>query len=140
MSVAFAVTPCGRGRLPLPEDAARVGAMRRVVTARLRYCGLATMSDAVTVAVSELLTNSILHSGGTSITLLMVVEDDALRVSVADGMPGRATPRDAGADEESGRGLQLLDFLVQEHAGSWGTSATGDETWCRFALPGGGAR
>ncbi|WP_301540322.1 ATP-binding protein [Streptomyces sp. NRRL S-31] len=140
LTVTVGVTPRAAGAPPLPEDALRVRAMRRIAAATLRYCGLEAMTDEVMVAVSELITNAIMHSGGTSVTLSMTVQDDALTISVQDGGAGRAVPRAAGTDEESGRGLLLLDFLVRESGGSWGTSEAGGSTWCRFALPAGGAR
>ncbi|MFF1284333.1 ATP-binding protein [Streptomyces sp. NPDC058299] len=135
MSVTFGVTPRIRGTLPLPKDALRVGAMRRIAAARLRYCGLESMTYEVMLAVSELLTNSIMHSGGSSITLYMTVRDGYLTVSVTDGGAGRAVPRTASDDDESGRGLLLLASLVQESGGDWGTAD--NTTWCRFSLTAG---
>lgn len=137
MHVSFSIAARPPGTPPSVEDAGRVGAMRRITAARLRYCGLEAMTGDVTLAVSELLTNALLHSGSTSIGLFMAVGGGALRLSVVDGMPGQVTVREPAADEESGRGLQLLAAVVEENHGSWGVSSSGAETWCVFALPAG---
>ncbi|MFE2487208.1 ATP-binding protein [Streptomyces mirabilis] len=113
-----------------PEDASRVGAMRRLVRARLKYCGLQRMSDDVAVIVSELLTNAILHSGGEQITFVMTVRDSSLRISVHDGMPGNLKIRPVNSDAETGRGLFLVASLVDAHHGTWGVSDAGATTWC----------
>ncbi|MFC9915367.1 ATP-binding protein [Streptomyces sp. NPDC127197] len=118
-----------------PQDANRVGAMRRIAAAKLRYCGLGALIDEVMVIVSELLTNAVLHSGTKEITLSLSVRDGFLRVTVTDGMPGGATRQAANEDAESGRGLALVEALVAEHGGTWGTNDNGAETWCSLAAP-----
>ncbi|MFB7597273.1 ATP-binding protein [Streptomyces sp. NPDC056160] len=140
MNLAFTVTPRAPGMPPSAEDSRWVGAMRRVLAARLRYCGLEDLIGDVTLAVSELVTNAILHSGGTSVGLTMTVGDGSVYVAVSDGMPGRGRVRTATDDEESGRGLLLLAALMREHGGAWGQSPVGDVTWCRFVVPTGGPR
>ncbi|MGW7610990.1 ATP-binding protein [Streptomyces sp. NPDC054766] len=111
--------------------------MRRIATARLRCRGLDVLQDAVGFIVSELLTNAILHSGTTTVSLTMVVQDGGLCLSVADGIPGVPPPvmKAAGTDAESGRGLALVDTLVKENGGVWGTSDAGAVTWCRLVIP-----
>ncbi|MET7809739.1 ATP-binding protein [Streptomyces sp. NPDC005395] len=133
MSERFKVVP-GQGT-PRPEDACRVGVMRRIASARLRYCGLHALTEDVSVIVSELLTNALLHSATDEITLKITTDGGFLRVAVHDGMPGHAAPRDAGEDAESGRGLFLVDALVSERGGEWGTADAGATTWCRLAVP-----
>ncbi|MFD5633649.1 ATP-binding protein [Streptomyces sp. NPDC127077] len=113
----------------------RVGASRRIVAARLRRCGLETMTDDVTLIVSELLTNALLHSGTTEISLTIALRDGCLRITVRDGMAGCAEPAEADAGAESGRGLALVDHLVEENDGAWGTGDAGAITWCRLTVP-----
>ncbi|MFJ8201108.1 ATP-binding protein [Streptomyces sp. NPDC096152] len=108
--------------------------MRRIAAARLRYCGLETMAADVMVIVSELLTNALLHSGTTEISLTIAVADDTLRIAVRDGMPGSASPRTAADEDESGRGLLLVNALAAERGGTWGTSDDGTTTWCTLPL------
>ncbi|XVV33003.1 ATP-binding protein [Streptomyces sp. CA-100214] len=138
MSERFEITE-PRSGLPAPcEDAVRVGTMRRIAAARLRYCGLGAMTDDVMLIVSELLTNALQHSGTTEIRLIITVADSSLRVRVRDGMPSTATPRRPGPAAESGRGLLLVDAVAKENGGAWGTSDAGAETWCCLPLPGQG--
>ncbi|MFF8574008.1 ATP-binding protein [Streptomyces sp. NPDC015408] len=134
MSERFKVA-AGRGT-PRPEDACRVGVMRRIAAARLRYCGLHTLTEDVSVIVSELLTNALLHSATDEITLKITAAGGFLRVAVHDGMPCPAAARDADETAESGRGLFLVDALVSERGGVWGTADAGATTWCRLAVPG----
>ncbi|MER5201203.1 ATP-binding protein [Streptomyces sp. NPDC002755] len=121
---------------PRPQDATRVGALRRIAAAKLRYCGLDLIIDEVTVVVSELLTNAILHSGTRQIALSLRIDRGVLHIVVTDGMPGHARRKEVGDDTESGRGLALVEVLTRENGGSWGTSNAGAVTWCRLALPG----
>lgn len=109
--------------------------MRRIAAARLRYCGLEVLLDDAMLIVSELLTNALLHSGTTQISLDIAVENESLCIAVGDGMPGCVEPRAADGNAESGRGLMLVKNLVQEHGGTWGTSDSGATTWCRLNIP-----
>jgi anti-sigma regulatory factor (Ser/Thr protein kinase) len=109
--------------------------MRRITAARLRYCGLEAMRDDVMLIVSELVTNALQHSGTTEISLIITVEREVLRVRVRDGMPGEGGPRRPGDSAESGRGLLLIDTLVKDSGGDWGTCDDGAETWCCLPLP-----
>lgn len=135
MTARFAVAPRPGGTRPPAGDAARVGAVRRIAAARLRYCGLDAMKDNVMLIVSELLTNALLHSGTTEISLSITAEGKSLRIVVRDGMPGNATPKAPGDKDENGRGLQLVKALVEESGGAWGTSDNGAETWCSLTIP-----
>jgi anti-sigma regulatory factor (Ser/Thr protein kinase) len=135
MSVHFEIAHRMPDTPPSAEDAARVGQMRRIAAARLRYCGLHDLITDVMLVVSELLTNAIVHSGGTTIGFLMRVGAGVLHISVIDGALGQATRQEPSADAESGRGLLLVDALVRDNGGTWGTSASGAVTWCEFALP-----
>jgi signal transduction histidine kinase len=137
MNESFKVGPYRGDALPRAEDAYRVGVMRRIAAARLRCCGFEALISEVMLIVSELLTNAILHSGATEISLNITVQDGSLHIAVRDGMPCSAEPRHADTDAESGRGLVLVDALVQECGGAWGLSDAGATVWCRLALPDG---
>ncbi|WP_371666422.1 ATP-binding protein [Streptomyces sp. NBC_00289] len=108
--------------------------MRRIAAARLRYCGLASMTDDVMIIVSELLTNAVLHSGSQDISLVITVQGGFLRVTVTDGMPGTATRRQGGTHSESGRGLHLVQAIAEVNNGTWGTDNAGATTWCTLAV------
>ncbi|MFF8196686.1 ATP-binding protein [Streptomyces bobili] len=136
MNVCFEVRP---GRLVggVREcDARRVRIARRVTAARLRYYGLSALVDDAMLIVSELVTNAIVHSGGTQITFTMTVDDGFLHLAVHDQTPGRPTVY-VDNQAERGRGLFLVDSLAAEHKGTWGTSDNGATTWCKLAAPGG---
>ncbi|MFC5220479.1 ATP-binding protein [Streptomyces coerulescens] len=120
---------------PSDEEASRIGVVRRIAAAKLRYCGLKALVDNVMLIVSELLTNALLHSGTTEIRLDITVEGQDLCIAVHDGMAGHAVPKITDDDAESGRGLQLIDVLIRENGGCWGTSEGGATTWCRLAIP-----
>ncbi|MER6031869.1 ATP-binding protein [Streptomyces sp. NPDC001851] len=132
MDERFPVAPRRQGEPPRPEDAARVGIMRRIATARLRYCGLGAMTDDVLVILSELVTNAVLHSGTTEIGLTVTLADGFLRIKVHDGMEGSAQPVQANDNAESGRGLALVEAMVQANGGQWGVSDDGATVWCRL--------
>ncbi|MFD9540834.1 ATP-binding protein [Streptomyces sp. NPDC060022] len=117
------------------EAACQVGVIRRIAGARLRDCGLQAMTDDVMLIVSELVTNAILHSGGTQIAYEMALRDGALYITVSsdgEGGPRAQAPHD---DAETGRGLLIVGALAEAHHGEWGTSDNGATTWCRLALP-----
>lgn len=134
MSERIAIAPRAGGNPPRPQDACRVGALRRIAAARLRYCGLEALLGDVMVIVSELLTNALLHSGTKEIDLNIVVRDRCLRITVTDGMPGGAVLKNADEDAESGRGLFLVEALVTQSGGTWGTSEDGAQTWCSLPV------
>jgi anti-sigma regulatory factor (Ser/Thr protein kinase) len=113
--------------------------MRRLVKARLNYNGLTGMADDAALVVSELVTNAITHSRGTQITLVMSLHKDCLNISVCDQTPGRPELQESDDEAESGRGLQLIQWLTTAYGGAWGTSEDGATTWCRL-LVGGEAR
>ncbi|HBF84941.1 MAG TPA: ATP-binding protein [Streptomyces sp.] len=120
-----------RGTLA-PADAARAGSMRRIAAARLRDCGLQTMTDDVMLIVSELVTNAVMHSGGTTIDCEMVLRDGRLRIAVSSDVPGLPRLQSPRPDAEAGRGLLLVDAL----ADSWGVSSDGTTTWCVLTAEG----
>ncbi len=45
-------------------------------------------------------------------------------------------PTQAAASDESGRGLFLVQMLVQELGGDWGFSHRGTTVWCRLPIGG----
>ncbi|MEU3734535.1 ATP-binding protein [Streptomyces sp. NPDC033538] len=110
--------------------------MRRIAAARLRYCGLESMTDDVMLIVSEFLTNALQHSGTAEISLAITVDDEGLRVRVRDDMPGTGAVRSPEDGAESGRGLLLVDALAKERGGEWGFGDAGAEAWCCLPLPG----
>ncbi|MEU5897693.1 MULTISPECIES: ATP-binding protein [Streptomyces] len=86
----------------------------------------------VQLCVSELLSNVIRHLGeGTPVTVRLTTAHGRIRVAVTDPDP-RAWPllRSAGSDDETGRGLALLDAVSLR----WGVEQEADRktVWCEL--------
>lgn len=117
--------------LSLPGEPASVPAARRAVAAQLRRWGLAAIVDTVSLAVSELVTNAVLHAqGGLQVTLSRVPE--GARLEVGDGSARAPQQRRPTELSGTGRGLQLVDMLALD----WGVelaSGTGKVVWAVFA-------
>lgn len=105
-----------------------VPALRHTVRQHLgRECG------ALQLCLSELLSNVILHLGeGTPVTLRVMGGDDGLtRVEVTDPDPcANLVPGRAAEDDESGRGLALLEAVSLR----WGVVLDADSktVWCEL--------
>lgn len=136
MEVNFGITLRGPAE-PIPDqDARRVSGMRRLARARLNHCGLASMTDPVTLVVSELVTNAIMHSGGTQVSFRMQLRDGLLYLAVGSDTPGKPAVREPNTEAEHGRGLQLVEFVVLGSGGVWGISDDGAAVWCLFPAKG----
>ncbi|MFD6549681.1 ATP-binding protein [Streptomyces sp. NPDC058398] len=137
MLVTFTIASGGMGGTVCEHDAQRVRAVRRLTTAHLKYQALEELVDDAIVVVSELVTNAIKHSGGTQVTVTMVIGDQQLQLfvhaAVQDGGPQL---RSASEDSESGRGLFLVDRIARTRSGRWGIGDAGATTWCSFSLDG----
>ncbi len=86
---------------------------------------LADLSDTAEVIVSELTTNAVLASrreGRPFIRLILTLDQGEVAILVRDYCPGTPQPGNAGADDENGRGL----FLVQALSGRSGWYPAGD--------------
>ncbi|MEU6553735.1 ATP-binding protein [Streptomyces sp. NPDC046915] len=107
-------------------DLAKVGEMRQTAGAFLRRCRVSEpVAGVVVLAVSELVTNAVVHGEG-EIVLRVTVAVDVVRVSVTDHNPAPAVLKETGPGGESGRGIQLVDAI----SNAWESS--GKETWCEF--------
>jgi anti-sigma regulatory factor (Ser/Thr protein kinase) len=103
-----------------------VGRVRRICAAKLKHWGLSPLIDHAQLLLSELLTNALRHATGDEIVVRLVLGTDVLLLQVNDGSPGRPRVREAGPDDESGRGMLLVSAI----AASWGVSADETTTWC----------
>ncbi|WP_338684623.1 ATP-binding protein [Streptomyces acidiscabies] len=103
-------------------------ARHRVVTLAERL-GL-TLSDdllnTIELLASEVIANAVLYSG-TTCDVAVMRNPRGVRVEVTDTNPSLPTVSNAGPDDESGRGLFLLDTL----ADTWGMepNSPGKTTW-----------
>jgi anti-sigma regulatory factor (Ser/Thr protein kinase) len=131
MNEHFEILPRG-GRA---EDISRVGVMRRIAAARLRFCGLQDLMDDAALVVTELVTNSIRHSGGSHVQVDMTVHGSYLRIAVTGDRPGHPELQAPLKDSENGRGLLIVSAIARESGGTWGSTDNGTTTWCTLRLP-----
>ncbi|MBM4796622.1 ATP-binding protein [Streptomyces sioyaensis] len=111
---------------------ARIGHVRRIVSAQLRHWRLDALIDPAALGVTELLANVHRHARPSKqCTVELRVLLDQLTVSVHDEDPRLPRLRAAGSWETCGRGLALIAALSE----SWGVrpDGTGKVVW--FTLP-----
>ncbi|MFF2650452.1 ATP-binding protein [Streptomyces sp. NPDC058045] len=111
----------------------KVAEMRRATAALLqKACLPESLASDVVLAVSELVTNAIVHGDG-EVGLHVSVNRERVRVSVSDQSPDEAFLMWAEADCESGRGMNL----VAELAAAWGVEVTptGKKVWAELRPP-----
>ncbi|MGZ4597237.1 MAG: SpoIIE family protein phosphatase [Actinomycetes bacterium] len=111
-----------RAQRRFDTDARSVAAARRFVRAQLEEWGAPELLESAALAVSELVTNAVVHTG-TAPLVELKLDVHNLRIEVEDRHPGRALPTGVTvpADEaESGRGLMITSSL----ASSWGVEYT----------------
>lgn len=116
---------CARIRV---ESQQEVAVARRFSRETLTDWELAELEEAVTLLVSEMVTNALLHADGIAV-LELRPERGGVRVSVTDTTALTPLPRDADGDDVNGRGLLLVEALAQ----AWGVepAASGKTVWAR---------
>lgn len=125
----------GRGRAHsrhLQAHPSSVSAARRIVRDTLTEAERDDLIEAAQLLVSEVVTNALVHAG-TEIDFRASIDTDGLRVEVTDGSTQHPVPRNYGAMAGTGRGLRLLEQLVDR----WGTLAHEDGKTVWFELSSG---
>lgn len=111
----------------------RIGQVRRIISAQLRYWHLDPLIDQAALGVTELLTNVHRHAQpDKSCTVEIELLLDRLTVSVHDHDPRLPTVCDADSSATSGRGLAMIAAVSE----SWGVRPSDDAgkvIW--FTLP-----
>ncbi|MEV5597801.1 ATP-binding protein [Streptomyces sp. NPDC052496] len=111
---------------------ARIGQVRRIVSAQLRYWRLDALIDPAALGVTELLANVHQHAvPSKQCTVELLVLLDQLTVSVRDLDPRLPRVRTAGTLDTEGRGLSLIAALSE----SWGVRPDGGGKVVWFTLP-----
>ncbi|MGW0884935.1 ATP-binding protein [Streptomyces sp. NPDC002671] len=90
------------------------------------------VTETAVLLLSELMTNAYRHakvSPGREIWTRVILETDRLRVSVADANDRLPTPREASADDETGRGLHLVAALADNWGAEPRTCGIGKTVW-----------
>src|SRR3954453_560215 len=127
---AHAWGPCAE--LNLASDDGAPGRVRRTLRVICAGSDGGAIADAE-LAVTEVVTNAVLHARGDGVSISFWSEGSILDVLVSDGGPG-FTPllarRDIG--EISGRGLSIVDTVAE----SWGSSICAPSSvWMRLPMP-----
>jgi anti-sigma regulatory factor (Ser/Thr protein kinase) len=116
----------------------RIGQVRRIVSAQLRYWHLDPLIDRASLGVTELLSNVHRHARpDKTCTVEMELLLDRLTVSVRDHDPRLPVVEDADPLATCGRGLAMVAAVSE----SWGVRPDGDQgkvVW--FTLPAPAAR
>lgn len=102
----------------LPPHPSSVRRARMLVRQGLAAAGRDELSDAAELAVSEVVTNALVHAG-TSIDVAVRVVSGGVRVEVRDGSRHAPAPRRYAPTAGTGRGLMLLEEMVD----TWGVVA-----------------
>ncbi|MDI3409113.1 ATP-binding protein [Streptomyces cavernicola] len=128
-------------RLPrTPRSATRARALLREQLTEWGIKG--ELMDTAELLLSELVANAVQHApvpAGRDIGLRVGLRNGrVVRIEVSDAGDGRPVPRQAGPEDEQGRGLALVGALADR----WGCSprpyGIGKAVWVELELPGGG--
>ena len=114
---------------------ASVGVLRDLTEALLRKWGLDDRIDDAALIVSELATNAVRTVRGTVIqlTISMARSAPAIVFEMWDQSTERPMPRQAGPDDETGRGLSIVTALASD----WGVRhhpEGGKTVWAALAV------
>ncbi|OIJ89508.1 hypothetical protein BIV25_34155 [Streptomyces sp. MUSC 14] len=125
------VAPLAIAGTDLPALPSSVPEARAFVGEILTSWGSTYRADDVQLLASEVLTNAVLHAEGP-LHLHMRRDTTELAVEISDRSPHLPHPRLADVEDESGRGLLLVDAL----ADNWGVRPTeeGKTTWFTLSL------
>jgi len=125
-------TTRGAATLAVAADPAQVSRVRAFIGERAQG---SRFLEVMLLAASELAANAITHSrpaADGTISVEVSFGAEQARVAVTDGGHPFSTPhlRQPQADDEGGRGLQLVDALATH----WGFTrgGTASTTWCEF--------
>ncbi|UIX35624.1 MEKHLA domain-containing protein [Streptomyces sp. GQFP] len=123
--------PLDTARTELPATASSVPAGRTFVSETLAAWDCLQQTGDARLLVSEILTNAVQHAQGPLVLHLRRTVTE-LAVEISDLSPHLPQPRLAAHDEESGRGLILVETL----AAGWGVrpDERGKTTWFTLRL------
>lgn len=89
-------------------------------------CDPDRMHDAALV-LSELVGNAVRHADGDRLQVQLRRTGDLLRIAVRDGSPAGPAPREATCEDETGRGLLIIDAL--SYRWGWQPRPGGKVVW-----------
>lgn len=114
----------------LPPDPISARTARRLLRELLVATGCERWRDAAELAVSEIVTNVVLHAH-TAMRLCATVESDALLVEVQDASLALPSSRGYGEQATTGRGMDLVASVTSSH-GLRRLGAVGKVVWFRI--------
>lgn len=124
-----AVTSLVAAEETLPAEATSAARARRLVRDALRGTAGEGVLEAALVAISEIVTNALVHAGTPM--RLRILLDGGLRVELTDGNPRLPHPREFATTANTGRGLLLVEEMVTR----WGANPVpgGKVVWFEIA-------
>lgn len=122
------------GRWVLPREVASAGEARMTIRAFLEGFESSDAGvDGAVLAVSELVTNAVMHSArGTVVELRAWAEDGVLHVEVEDRDRHPPWPPQSSGPGTSGRGLDVVGELSTRWG--WTVTGSGKHFWCDLPL------
>ncbi|MEV5608272.1 ATP-binding protein [Streptomyces sp. NPDC052225] len=122
----------------LPRHARSVGRARMLFREQAGSWELPQdVTETAELLLSELMTNAYRHAkvpAGREIRARAVLTQDRLRVLVTDASGALPAPRTASAEEESGRGLALVEMLADEWGAEVREGGVGKVVWFELGL------
>lgn len=104
----------------LPAEATSASEARRLLRDALSGIESEDSVDAAQIAVSEIVTNALVHAG-TPMHFRILLGDSGVRVELGDGSPHLPHRRDYSEVASTGRGLHVVGEIVDR----WGAYASG---------------
>jgi PAS domain S-box-containing protein len=117
-----------------PPEPVSAGQARRFLRSFLHEHAREDLVDAAQVALSEIVTNAVLHAHTDFEVSAALLEDGSLRVDVTDRSPQLPAQRGYGAQATTGRGMQLVAAMTAD-CGVVSHGVGGKAVW--FLLRGG---
>jgi anti-sigma regulatory factor (Ser/Thr protein kinase) len=113
--------------LTAPNAADTAKLARDHVARLLRHNGHAELADTARLLTSEIVTNAFAHTTVPFVTIETTIDPDRILIAVYDASSQLPEPRTAVADDETGRGLLLVQLLASD----WGVNGgpRGKRTW-----------
>ncbi|GGU38284.1 ATP-binding protein [Streptomyces violascens] len=128
--IARAAEPDG----PLPsEDFAWPSRFRHASRELLKQWSLPCLLDRVDTALTEMLTNALIHGGGDTIGVRLIRTDSGVQVEVADSSPMPPRGLNAGPEDENGRGLLMVQLVSDQWGVRERSCGRGKWTWAFLA-------
>lgn len=118
--------------MELPATPSSAAAGRRFVRDTLRVWKADSIVEAAELAVSELVSNAVLHARSAPLVRLRLSQN-RLRLEVSDASSLAPASKPYGSHAATGRGMMLVRTL----ATNWGTTTdgAGKTVWCEFEVP-----